>query len=152
MAMMMKMGWKVGEGLGKRSPSPPGGASKRARLDPGDGGEEEEAPRGGIGSRAKGRAEPIRVSLWAGRKGLTARSPSPPPLRTTSNRNPDALDPSKLARLGERTDDFREARRKQFAAKEMENKEWKAREMLVKLDEENGTTVRPGPGGSLRRC
>jgi hypothetical protein len=141
MEMMLKMGWKVGEGLGKRSPSPPAASSsiKRAKLD--DGEEDEEAPRGGIGSRPRGRVEPIRVSLWAGRKGLSARSPSPPPLRTSSNRNPDALDPEKLAKLGTRTDDFRAVQRLQFASKELEKKEWKAREMLVKLDEEKNVTV-----------
>ena len=145
MEMMMKMGWKVGEGLGKRSPSPPAGSSKRARLDDGNEDEEEGAARGGIGSKSlgtRGRAEPIRVSLWAGRKGLTARSPSPPPLRTSSNRNPDALDPAKLAMLGDRANDFRAVQRLQFALKETEKKEWQARDMLVQLDDEQGIRVR----------
>lgn len=45
MGLMMKMGWKMGEGLGKRrsaSPERVGGSEKRSR------------------------AEPIRVSMWAG--------------------------------------------------------------------------------------
>jgi len=80
MALMQKMGWKVGEGLGrKRSASPPP-AKRQKRPDGDDEDEEDDAPRGGLGSRGRARVEPIRLSLWAGRKGLSARSPSPPPL------------------------------------------------------------------------
>jgi len=85
MEFMKKMGWNVGEGLGrKRSESPP--PAKRQRQgevqDEGDD-EEDEAPRGGLGSRGRTRVEPLRISLWSGRKGLSARDPSPPPLPKT---------------------------------------------------------------------
>lgn len=43
MGLMMKMGWKVGEGLGRRRSASP----ER-------------------GERSRSRAEPIRVSMWAG--------------------------------------------------------------------------------------
>lgn len=138
MSMMMKMGWKVGEGLGrKRSPSPPS-TSKRVK---------EDEDRGGIGSRAKitsnsqTRVEPLRISLWSGRKGISARSPSPPPLPNPANRNPDALDPRKLERLGKETEDFRTRQRREFAEKEVERKEYKARERLMQFEAEQGIKV-----------
>lgn len=147
MAMMQKMGWKVGEGLGRtrqRSPSPNvDGGHKRARGEGQDEGEDE-PPRRGIGSStstAKPRIEPIRVSLWAGRKGLSARSPSPPPLPVSSGRNIDYLDPEKLARLGRETDSFRQFQQRQFGHKDLENKAYKAREILVGYDQEKGVKV-----------
>jgi hypothetical protein len=140
LGMMMKMGWKVGEGLGKqRSPSPP-------RAMPSAEEDEAEPRRGGIGSgsasSSKARIEPLRVSMWSKRKGLAARSPSPPPLPTnTSGRNVDALDPRKLERLGRETEDFRTRQRREFKEKEVERKEWKARDILIKLDDEKGIKV-----------
>ncbi|WVF67331.1 hypothetical protein IAT40_002082 [Kwoniella sp. CBS 6097] len=170
LGMMMKMGWKAGEGLGKkRSPSPEL-PSKRARLDdqaPGDEDEDEfDRPRGGIGSSSRssasvidqnkgttsstntsggrGRIEPIRISMWSGRKGLSARLPSPPPLPpSTSNRDPDALDPKKLERLGRETEGFRERQRNEWSVKERERKGRAAREKLVALDVENGIKFHP---------
>ena len=151
--MMIKMGWKVGEGLGrKRSPSPPGDTAKRARTRLGDAvaGKEEqeeegEPSRGGIGSssrpQAQPRTEPIRISMWAGRKGLSARSPSPPPLPNVAGRNPDALDPRKMARLEGETEGFRERQRREFAEREVERKGGKAREILLGLDRERGIKV-----------
>ena len=140
--MMMKMGWKKGEGLGKkRSPSPSAAATtKRSRVDLDD---EGEAPRGGIGSASKSqtRIEPIRISMWSGRKGLSARDPSPPPLPTTSGRNVDMLDPKKLQRLEGETESFRDFQRRQFGEKEVERKEYKARELLVQFDQEQGVKV-----------
>jgi hypothetical protein len=92
MSMMMKMGWKVGEGLGKR------GEDTNEPTDPRKGGDESEpsevqadedeggepSARAGIGmarkrrrstepdnteapSFTKQRVEPLRVSMWAGR-------------------------------------------------------------------------------------
>jgi hypothetical protein len=91
MEFMKKMGWSVGEGLGrKRSASPP--PAKRQKQGGGIGAtavgaeeeeEEDEAPRGGLGSNSRTRVEPLRISLWSGRKGLSARDPSPPPLPQT---------------------------------------------------------------------
>jgi hypothetical protein len=136
MAMMMKMGWKVGEGLGKKDVEEP--TMKRKVDDE----EEDEAPRGGIGSssRKAPRTEPIRVSLWSGRKGLTARDPTPPRI-PTSNRNPDLLDENKMARLGQKTDQFRERQKQTFAERDEERKEFKARELLVSYDAEAGVKV-----------
>ncbi|ORY31652.1 hypothetical protein BCR39DRAFT_493693 [Naematelia encephala] len=139
MGMMMKMGWKVGDTLGKQEASrrsaSPESSSKRARID-----EDDDVPRGGLG---RARAEPIRVSMWAGRKGLTARDPSPPPLPSLSGRNVDALDPSKLERLGRETEDFRARQRREFAEKEIERKEYKAREILVGFDRDKGIKFHP---------
>lgn len=138
MAMMMKMGWKVGEGLGKKDVQEP--TTKRKVDDGVD--DEEDAPRGGIGSssRKAPRTEPIRVSLWSGRKGLTARDPTPPPI-PTSNRNPDLLDENKMARLGQKTDQFRERQKQTFAERDEERKEFKARELLISYDAEAGVKV-----------
>lgn len=137
---MQKMGWKPGEALGrKRSESPP--PAKRQRHGSHADEEEDEAPRGGLGSRSRGRVEPLRISLWSGRKGLSARSPSPPPL--PSRRDPDGLDPKKLANLGRVTEDFRTRQRREFEEKETERTERKARDQLIKLDEEKGVKVRP---------
>ncbi|WVR09636.1 hypothetical protein IAU60_006709 [Kwoniella sp. DSM 27419] len=156
MDLMMKMGWKVGEGLGKkRSPSPPGASaaevSKRAKVAAGlDGEAEDDTPRReGIGSStaasaSRGRAEPIRISMWAGRKGLSAREPSPPPLPThTSGRDPDRLDPKKLERLGKETEGFRERQRAEYKEKELVRKGRAAREKLKELDLQAGIVFHP---------
>ena len=147
MAMMMKMGWKVGEGLGKKDIEEPTDTSTTKRkADLGE--DEDDAPRGGIGSssRKAPRTEPIRISLWSGRRGLTARDPTPPPI-PTSNRNPDQLDESKMARLGQKTDHFREMQKKSFAQRDEERKELKARDLLISYDAEAGVKV-----GHFRCC
>jgi len=141
MAMMMKMGWKVGEGLGKKDVEEPmNTTTTKRKADLGE--EDDDAPRGGIGSssRKAPRTEPIRISLWSGRKGLTARDPTPPPI-PTSNRNPDLLDESKMARLGQKTDQFREIQKKTFAQRDEERKDLKARELLITYDAEAGVKV-----------
>lgn len=145
MAMMMKMGWKVGEGLGKQASEDTdvgsGSGSKRKVGEDGED-QEEEAPRGGIGSssRKAPRTEPIRISLWSGRKGLSARDPTPPPI-PTSSKNPDILDEHKMARLGQATDKFRDRQRMGYKEREDERKEAKARELLIKYDDEKGVRV-----------
>jgi hypothetical protein len=142
MAMMMKMGWKVGEGLGKKdeSEAESSAGSKRKVDDAGD--DEDGIPRGGIGSSSRKApiTEPIRISLWSGRKGLTARDPTPPPI-PTSTRNPDLLDDRKMARLGQATDSFRERQKQTFAERDEERKEFKARELLIGYDAEAGIKV-----------
>ena len=146
MAMMMKMGWKVGEGLGKQDVDTPaaaeGSATGTSKRKVDEAGEEEDVPRGGIGSssRKAPRTEPIRISLWSGRKGLTARDPTPPPI-PTSNTNPDVLDDRKMARLGQATDQFRERNRQTFAERDEERKEFKARDLLIGYDAEAGIKV-----------
>jgi hypothetical protein len=137
MAMMMKMGWKVGEGLGKKEVEEP---TTKRKVDEEE--ENDDTPRGGIGSssRKAPRIEPIRISLWSGRKGLTARDPTPPPI-PTSNRNPDLLDESKMARLGQKTDQFRVRQTQTFAEREEERKEFKARDLLIGYDAEAGVKV-----------
>ncbi|WVQ75634.1 hypothetical protein IAR50_005263 [Cryptococcus sp. DSM 104548] len=140
MEMMMKMGWKVGEGLGKkRSPSPPPAslaASGRAglgakRFKPGD--EIDDIP------PPAPRTEPIRVSLWARRKGLSAREPSPPPLPLNmSGRNPDALGKENMERLSKATDGFRARQGAAWNEKDKERKGRKCRDLLVEYDRDNG--------------
>ncbi|WVQ83658.1 hypothetical protein IAT38_005801 [Cryptococcus sp. DSM 104549] len=153
--MMMKMGWKVGEGLGKkRSPSPPphrafgaGLGAKKPRLDEDE--EEEERPRGGIDSSSrqaepKPRTEPIRISMWANRKGLSARPPSPPPLpANAAGRDPDKLDEKKMERLGKETEGFRERQRAEWGLRERERKGRAAREKLLELDKAKGVQFHP---------
>lgn len=140
MAMMMKMGWKVGEGLGRQDDEPSASTNKRKVENEGEDGEE--APRGGIGSssRKAPRTEPIRISMWSGRKGISARDPTPPPI-PTSNKNPDLLDDRKMARLGQATDQFRERQKKTFAERDEERKEFKARDLLINYDAERGIKV-----------
>lgn len=160
--MMMKMGWKVGQGLGReRPPSPPsrpassprgGIGSKRLRLDDEHESEDEKNGQGHQGGLKEEREreresthpriEPIPISLWTRRKGLAARSPSPPPLPlNTANRNPDALDNAKMEQLGRATEGFRDRQRVEWAEKERERKGKKAREFLVEMDREKGFNV-----------
>ncbi|KAK4683583.1 hypothetical protein P7C73_g6656, partial [Tremellales sp. Uapishka_1] len=80
--------------------------------------------------------------MWAGRKGLSAREPTPPPLPPTGS-NPDYLDPAKLARLGKQTESFRERQRREFEEKEIGRKEWKARERLIEFDQAGGIKFHP---------
>ncbi|WWC91949.1 uncharacterized protein L201_006901 [Kwoniella dendrophila CBS 6074] len=123
--------------------------SKRPKFLPGD--ELEELPKGGIGSSSRtnddggGRTEPIRISMWSGRKGLTARPVSPPPLPTNnfSNRNPDLLDEEKLKRLSRETNDFRERQRLEYGEKDKEKKCRAARDKLAGFDEEKGINFHP---------
>lgn len=62
MGLMMKMGWKVGEGLGRRR-----SASPERPTAAGGGGYDDDAPRSGLGARKQeAKAEPIRISMWAG--------------------------------------------------------------------------------------
>ena len=46
-----------------------------------------------------------------------------------------------MARLGQATDDFRSRQRRDFEEREVEKTEYKAREQLVKFDEEKGVKV-----------
>ena len=138
MAMMQKMGWSVGEGLGRKRSLSPLEASKRPRVEDGD----DEAPRGGLGSKAASvvsTTEPLRISMWAGRKGLSSRPPSPPPL--PKQRNPDAITPQQEARLARETEGYREWQRKEYGQRDIERKEWSAREKLVQFDRDKGVKV-----------
>ncbi|WWC64837.1 uncharacterized protein I303_107451 [Kwoniella dejecticola CBS 10117] len=161
LGMMQKMGWNIGESLGKRR-SPPSSAipqssgvgggigsssmtSKRPKFLPGDENEEgipKPDSRVGVGV---GRTEPIRISMWNGRRGIgQARSASPPPLPANlSGRDPDALDSKKLARLTRETDDFRTRQRKEYGEKEKERKGRAAREKLRSFDQEKGVKFHP---------
>ncbi|WOO81534.1 G patch domain-containing protein 11 [Vanrija pseudolonga] len=140
MGLMMKMGWKVGEGLGRRRSASPERAPKAAAYD-------DDAPRAGLGARqadtAGGRAEPIRISMWAGRKGLAARSPSPPPLLNPRRTNPDYLAPERHAALAADADAFRGRRGADSAAKKAERDAGKARALLQEMDEARGVKFHP---------
>ncbi|KAL7424545.1 hypothetical protein Q5752_000229 [Cryptotrichosporon argae] len=121
MEMMMKMGWSVGEGLGRRRSASP------------------ERDGGGPAARERGRVEPIRVSMWAGRKGLSARTPSPPPLL----RDTDALPAARLAALDASTTDYRAVRGHEFEARELAKKASAARARLVDFDADKGVKYHP---------
>lgn len=164
MDLMMKMGWKVGEGLGRRrSASPERQPSSSTAVDRERDDEDDAPPRGGIGA-SRGRAEPIRISMWAGtfklklhwplatgthapadnpfitgRKGLSARSPSPPPLR--GRNDPHYLPPGRHAALDSAARSFRGRQGAEQTVKETERKEHKARQLLVDFDKEKGVTV-----------
>ncbi|KAJ9118864.1 hypothetical protein QFC24_006063 [Naganishia onofrii] len=107
MGMMMKMGWKVGEGLGKKAVDDPLTSSRSHVASShdtlADADTDDETPTLGIGfnkkrklsldpftadatnaatpppAQRKPRTEPIRISMWAGKLGVGAhqRSPSP---------------------------------------------------------------------------
>ncbi|KAL1410825.1 hypothetical protein Q8F55_001768 [Vanrija albida] len=137
MGLMMKMGWKVGEGLGRRRSASP--ERRAASYD-------EDAPRGGIGSSrpkaAEPRSEPVRISMWAGRKGLAARSPSPPPLNPRRN-DPDFLPPERHAALAADAEVFRGRRGADSAARKAERDAGKARALLQEMDEAKGVKFHP---------
>lgn len=162
MGLMMKMGWKVGEGLGRRRSASPG-KDKPEPSGRADREREEDALRGGIGARpavgaslstagigrtARSRAEPVRISMWAGtlalrlaimltagRKGLAARSPSPPPL------NKKELSDERLRELGNKASHFRGRWGAENSAKDIERKAEKARNLLIEYDAEKGVKV-----------
>ncbi|TXT15802.1 hypothetical protein VHUM_00305 [Vanrija humicola] len=136
--LMMKMGWKVGEGLGRRRSASPEGPEGSRGAAGGGGAYDDDAPRGGIAARA----EPIRISMWAGRKGLSARSPSPPPLDPRRN-NPDYLPPERHAALAADGEVFRGRRGEDAAAKKAERDAGKARALLQELDEAKGVKFHP---------
>ncbi|WWC72246.1 uncharacterized protein I206_106208 [Kwoniella pini CBS 10737] len=139
--MMQKMGWNIGESLGKKRSSESLISSnshlKRPKFLPGD--EEDEIP------KKSNIIEPIRISMWNGRRGLQAKSPSPPPSlpKNLSGRDPDSLDIEKLERLNKETDDFRTRQRREYNEKEKERKGRAAREKLKTFDEEKGIKFHP---------
>jgi hypothetical protein len=132
MDLMKKMGWSVGEGLGRRRSASPERPAASERAD-----REHEAPRG-IGARGlgSGRAEPVRISMWAGRRGLAARSPSPPPPPKRGE-----ISAARQRELDEEAGSFRGRRGAEAEARDIERKEEKARQLLVELDEAKGVKV-----------
>lgn len=156
MGMMMKMGWKVGEGLGKRE-TPTVDAEKHTDGTPSDDDDDEDTPRG-IGASSKkrklthppappARTEPIRLSLWAGKSGLGTHQRSPSPenmsflLRQTAA--PVPTGPGKELDLS--ADEFRRRRGEREDAKRTEGREWAARGLLMEFDQAKGIPVRPPP-------
>lgn len=149
MGMMMKMGWKVGEGLGKREAS---AVDEEKRTESTS--DEDDTPYG-IGASKKrklnhppapaaARTEPIRLSLWAGKSGLGAHQRSPSPenmsflLRQTAA--PVPTGPGKELDLS--ADDFRRRRGEREDAKRTEGREWAARGLLMEFDQAKGIPVR----------
>lgn len=132
--LMKAMGWTPGEALGRRrSASPP---SKSRATEPSDPTNASSSSSGhaGIGARGRERAEPIRISMWAGRRGLAARTPSPPPLHKKE---------SNLESLAADVERFRGRRGAEEEQRANERKAHKARELLVEFDTEKGVVVSP---------
>lgn len=134
LGLMKAMGWTPGEALGRRrSASPPTRSRPNDAASAGNGVEEEEGGmRRGLGSSSR-RAEPLRISLWAGRKGLSARTPSPPPLDKRKEKN--------LETLAADVEKFRGRRGAEEEQRANERKAHKARELLVEFDKEKGVVV-----------
>ncbi|EJT45576.1 hypothetical protein A1Q1_06022 [Trichosporon asahii var. asahii CBS 2479] len=134
MGLMKAMGWTPGEALGRRrSASPP---SKSRATEPSDPTNASSSSSGhaGIGARGRERAEPIRISMWAGRRGLAARTPSPPPLHKKE---------SNLESLAADVERFRGRRGAEEEQRANERKAHKARELLVEFDTEKGVVFHP---------
>lgn len=79
----------------------------------------------------------------AGRKGLSARSPSPPPIRNHRRTNPDYLPPERLEELENEAEGFRGSVARDYGAREAERKAAKAREILVERDTGKGVRWHP---------
>lgn len=133
MGLMKAMGWTPGEALGRRrSASPP--SKPTAPSDPSS----STSGHAGIGARGRAeRAEPIRISMWAGRRGLAARTPSPPPLNKRKESN--------LESLAADVEKFRGRRGAEEEQRSNERKAHKARELLVEYDKEKGVVVSVPP-------
>lgn len=167
MGMMMKMGWKVGEGLGKRSEPSTTTATTTGvsgAKETSDVSSDEDTPRG-IGAPSKkrklahpsttpARTEPIRLSLWAGKSGLGAHQRSPEPedmsflLRQAGTGQPasTATTTGPGKELDLEADAFRRRRGEKEDAKRTEGREWAARGLLMEFDQAKGVPVGPPRG------
>lgn len=74
-----------------------------------------------------------------GRKGLSARSPSPPPL------NKSGMSDERMHELGNKASTFRERWGAEASAKDTERKAEKARNLLIDMDAAKGVKVGPAP-------
>ncbi|KAJ9098123.1 hypothetical protein QFC21_004452 [Naganishia friedmannii] len=176
MGMMMKMGWKFGEGLGKKAVDPPSTTSHEATipatsndpdtdddtpLNPGIGSNKKRKLSPSLGppaattnaqSTARGatrpRTEPIRISMWAGKRGVGAhqRSPSPENMSFLLGQGKGVegtLSKEAMRRLDSEADEFRRRRAGKQEEKRVEGMEWKARALLKEFDEANGIKFHP---------
>ncbi|KAI5452844.1 hypothetical protein NCC49_006384 [Naganishia albida] len=167
MGMMMKMGWKVGEGLGKRSEPSTMTATTTTTTgvsgakETSDVSSDEDTPRG-IGAPSKkrklahpsttpARTEPIRLSLWTGKSGLGAHQRSPEPedmsflLRQAGTGRPasTATTTGPGKELDLEADAFRRRRGEKEDAKRTEGREWAARGLLMEFDQAKGVPFHP---------
>jgi hypothetical protein len=154
MGLMMKMGWKPGEGLGKRAEEPQ--EKIRARSPEGSEDDDDDPPHAGIGSKRRKlsptrqtqRTEPLRISMWAGKSGLGTHQRSPSPenmsflLRQTADPT-NSKGPGK--ELDFSADEFRRRRAGVDEVKRIEGRQWAARKLLMEFDQDKGIQVRPLP-------
>lgn len=160
MGLMMKMGWKPGEGLGKRVEETKvraRGSSEdedKADNDEADVSDDDgDAAAPGIGAKRRKlsprrqthRTEPLRISLWAGKSGLGTHQRSPSPenmsflLRQSANPTPHGPGPA----LDLSADEFRRRRAEVDDAKRTLARQQAARQLLMEFDKEKGITFHP---------
>ncbi|KAF8326523.1 uncharacterized protein EI90DRAFT_3127735 [Cantharellus anzutake] len=140
LSMMVKMGYKEGEGLGRKADSPTVNDANKSndRVAEGDPGGLAEEHRGGIGSAADDhRIEPLRISIWDGRRGLGLGQKRAAQLDDTP-----AIRAAKMTKLAETEKEtaeaFRERTRREFEEKRAEARLTVATRTCVSLDEKAG--------------
>lgn len=148
MSMMLKMGWKPGQGLGREAASSPTtldqdmGFNKRKRSEDGN---EEPSPRPALRrDPLPASTEPIKITMRSGKAGVgvRARSPTPPPTASTS-KSTGELAPERLAALEAEADDFRARQMQVNDRRRTEARQWAARRLLMDLDEKAGVRFHP---------
>lgn len=96
------------------------------------------------------RTEPIKITMWSGKAGVGARpkSPSPSPLTQSQEHQFETgtvgdvpLPAEKMAKLNADAEEFRERQMVINEQKRTEARQWAARALLMKLDEEDGKKV-----------
>lgn len=152
MGLMMKMGWKPGEGLGKRAGDSKEGEKIRARSSSDQDTDDDDAPPG-IGAKRRKlspthqthRTEPLRISMWAGKSGLGAhqRSPSPENMSFLLRQTTDPTNTKGPGtELELEADAFRRRRAEVDEGKRVEGRQWAARKLLMEFDQDKGIQVR----------
>ncbi|KAF9221865.1 hypothetical protein BS17DRAFT_219057 [Gyrodon lividus] len=136
LGIMMKMGFKIGQSLGKTSDSPP----KETMLLPGPSGPPEDAENGtresslstespSVSRKSTHKVEPLPLSEWSGKQGIGLRKRA---------RSPGASD--RLAKMAKMAEDaskesFRDRSRREYEEKRAEARLAPAQRTCVTLDE-----------------